>query len=101
MEDKLIRDSDPIGGRHSGITSSTLSYNPTSHPALVFALIPALVPTPVPTTELLKQFMKAYLKSNQGSRQPLVQCEQIFKAKVSEVYYGKLHIDYYHFCQQC
>ena len=45
--------------------------------------------------------MKAYLESNQGPRQLSAKCEQCFKVKVPEVYYGKLHIDCYHFCQQC
>ena len=44
--------------------------------------------------------MKAYLESNQGPRQPRAERKQTFKAKVLEVYYSKLHIDYYHFCQQ-
>ena len=43
--------------------------------------------------------MKAYLESNQGPRQPLVERKQPLKAKVSKVYYGKLHIDCYYFCQ--
>ena len=45
--------------------------------------------------------MKAYLESNQGPKQPLEEREQLLKAKVSDVYYGKSHIDFYHFCQQC
>ena len=45
--------------------------------------------------------MKAYLEMNQGSRQPLMECERFFKAKVLENYYSKFHMDYYHFCQQC
>ena len=45
--------------------------------------------------------MKAYLESNHGPRQLLVECEQPLKAKVLEVHYGKLHMDYYHFYQQC
>ena len=45
--------------------------------------------------------MKAYLESNQGPSQPPTKRKQSFKAKVPDVYYGKLHIDYYYFCQQC
>ena len=60
-------------------------------------------PTPAPpsTNELFKRFMKAYFKSNQGSSQPLEERKRPFKAKVPDVYYGKLHIDCYYFCQQC
>ena len=45
--------------------------------------------------------MKAYLESNQRPNQLLVECKQFFKAKMPDVYYGKLHMDCYHFCQQC
>ena len=45
--------------------------------------------------------MKAYLETNQRPRQPLAECAQSLKAKVPEVSYGKLHIDCYHFYQQC
>ena len=41
------------------------------------------------------------MESNQGPRQPLAEREQFFKAKVSELYYNKLNMDCYHFCQQC
>ena len=45
--------------------------------------------------------MKAYLESNQGPSQPLKEREQPLEAKVLDVYYGKLHMDCYHFYQQC
>ena len=101
VEDKLARDSSPLGDPHSGNTSSLSSCNPTLSPALVPALIPALALTPIPTKELFKRFMKAYLESNQGSRQPPVEREQTLKAKVLELYYGKSYMDCYHFYQYC
>lgn len=66
-----------------------LSCNPTLDP------IPA--PALVAINELLKQFTKAYLKSNQRSSQLLTEHRRSFKAKVPDVYYDKLHLDYYHF----
>ena len=45
--------------------------------------------------------MKAYLETNQGPRQPLAVRKQTFKTKVSEIYYDKLYMDCYYFCQQC
>ena len=101
VEDELARDPGPVGGFYSGSTSPALSRNPTPRPKLVSALIS----TPVPalalfySNKLFKQFIKAYLKSNQGPRQPPAEREQFLKAKVLEVYYGKLHMDYYHFYQ--
>ena len=104
MEDELARDQGPAEGSHSGSTSPAPSRNPTSGPALVPALIPASVPAPAPAPgsfdELFRQFMKAYLESQKPSR-PLAERERSLKAKVPDVYYEKLHIDCYHFCQQC
>ena len=109
IEDELAKNPGPTNSFYLGNTSPTPFHNPTPGPALVFALIPTPVPAPVPTLtpvlsssdELFRQFMKAYLKSNQDPRQPLAKRKQLFKAKVPQVYYGKLHIDCYHFCQQC
>ena len=103
MEDEYAKDPGSVRGTHSGSTSPALSYNPIPGPNLVLALIPTLVlaPTPAPTAtdDLFKKFMKAYLETNQGPKQLLAEHEQSFKAKVSEVYYGKLYMDRYHFCQ--
>ena len=79
----------------------TPSYNLTPAPAPVLTPVPSPIPTPAATDELFKTFIKAYLKSNQGSRQLLAECKQTLKAKGPEVYYGKLHMDCYHFCKQC
>ena len=43
--------------------------------------------------------MIAYLEFNQRSSQPQTERKQFFKAKVPNVYYDILHMDYYHFCQ--
>ena len=103
VEDKLARNPSSVRGPNSGSTSSALSRNPTPGPdlvpALILVLIPAPTPAPVASDELFKKFMKAYLETNQGPKQP--EREQNLKAKVPEVYYGKSHMDCYHFCQQC
>ena len=107
VEDELAREPGLVGSPHSGSTSPALSRNPTPGPKLVLALNPALIPAPVPAPALLsfeklfKQFMRAYLESNQGPKQLPAEREQSLKAKVPEVYYGKSHMDCYHFCQQC
>ena len=103
MEDELAREPGSVGGPHSGSTSFALSCNPTLGPELVFALNPAPVPASAPPSfdELFKQFMRAYLEPNQRLKQPLAERERSFKAKVPKMYYGKSHMDCYHFCQQC
>ena len=78
--------------------ASNKSSNTSTHsPAISWALTPA----PLFTNKLFKRFMKAYLKSYQGPSQPPKECKRPFKAKVSDVYYGKSHMYCYHFCQQC
>ena len=101
MEDELARDPGSVRGLHLDSTSLAPSRNPTPGPKLVSALIPALIPAlaPLSSNELLKQFMKAYLESNQGPSRPPAEREQSLKAKLPDIYYGKLHIDCYHFCQ--
>ena len=102
MEDKFVRDLGAADSSHSGSISPALSHNPTSSPALALALIstPVLVLTPAlgPSDKLFRQFMKAYLES-QGPSWPLAECKQSLKAKVPDIYYGRLHMDCYHFCQ--
>ena len=101
LENELARDSGSVGSPHSGSTSPTPSRNPTPDLKLVSALIPALIPTPTPPSsdKLFNQIMKAYLKLSQGSSRPPAERERFFKAKMPDVYYGKLHMDCYHFCQ--
>ena len=106
VEDELTRDPGPVGGPHSDSISSALSLNPISGPdlvsALVFTSVPALIPAPAlapaPTNDLFRQFMKAYLESNQGPKQLLAEHKRLLKAKIPELYYGKLHMDCYLFC---
>ena len=103
VEDELARDPGAVGDPHLGNTSLAPSCNPISGPELVPTLILALFPTPAPpsSNKLFKQFMRIYLELDQGPGQPSAEREQSFKAKVPEVYYGKLHMNWYHFCQQC
>ena len=103
VDDELARDPGPVGSPHSRNTFSAPSCNPTLGPKLVLALILALIPalTPLFSNELFKQFMRAYLELNEEPKQPPAEREQFLKGKVPEVYYIKLHMDCYHFCQQC
>ena len=101
VEYELARGLGSVGGPNLNSTSLAPSCNPTLGPNLVLALIltpvSTLTPAPLANDELFKKFLKAYLKTNQRPRQP--ERKQTFKAKVSEVYYGKSYMDCYHFCQ--
>ena len=103
VEDELTKEPGPVGGPHSGSTSPALSRNPIPGSKLVPTLNPAPIPAPAPpsSNKLFKKFIKTYLESNQESRQSPKERKQSFKVKIPEVYYNKLHMDCYHFCQQC
>ena len=99
MEDKLIGAQGPTAGSIAGSTSpalgSVVSCEPTSTPS----------PTVISLEKLFQQFMKTYatsikiLEQNQGAQtEPR---KKPLKANVPDVYYGKLHMDCYHFCQRC
>ena len=103
MEDELARNPGSVKSLHSGGISPAPSYNPTPGPKLVSALIPALFPAPAlpSSNKLFKQFMRIYLELNQRPNRLPVERERSLKAKVPDVYHGKLHMDCYYFCQPC
>ena len=100
VKDKLAKDLCLVESPHLDSISPALSLHPPPGPNLVLILNPAPAPTPAPNNELFEKFMKTDLETNQGSKQPPAERKQLLKAKVPEVYYGKSHIDCYHFCHQ-
>ena len=79
--------------------------NAGSDDALTKALIPPEAPIPplVPLTfkDLFTKFMKVFMETTQArDREQLEPWERSFKARTPETYFGKSHIDCYHFCQQ-
>ena len=79
-------------------SNNTPTFSPAVFWAATLALALALALAPPSTNELFKQFMKTYLEFNQELSQPSIECKQSLKAKIPNVYYGKLHIDCYYFC---
>ena len=103
IKDKLAKNLDPIINSHLGSTSPALSRKPapglTLVPTLIAVLIPVLALALILTNELIKKFIKAYFETNQGIKQPPAERVCHFKVQVPEIYYGKLHINCYHFCR--
>ena len=59
---------------------------------------PPLVPPPA--EDLFTKFMKVFMETAQA--QALTElCECPLKARTPETYWGKSHMECYHFCQQC
>ena len=70
------------------------------------ALIPPEASTPplVPPTseDLFTKFMKVFIELTQAQAQALAEYrERPLKARTPETHFGKSHMHYYHFCQQC
>ena len=81
-------------------------FNAGSDEAPIKALIPlkALTLPFVPSSieNLFTKFMKMFMEMTQAQAQALAEPrEQPLKTKSPEIYSGKSHMDYYHFCQQC
>lgn len=102
IEDKFTKDANFTDSSHLDSILSALSkklipgLNLVS--TLILAPVSALAPTSRSSDELFKQFIKVYLEFH-VLNQPLAERKQSLKAKVLDVYYRRLHMDYYHFCQ--
>ena len=96
---------DPIGEQNELAGQGPVrGFNVGSNEAPTKALTPpkALTPSLVPssTEDLFTKFMKVFMETTQA--QALAEPrEQPLKARSSETYSGKSHMDCYHFCQQC
>ena len=96
--------SDKLGALEKG--TSAPSY--ASTPNQVSASSQASTPTPVKPTLALKysevnlmRILKIFLGTKGQEPKAKVPRKQLLKAKVPDIYFGKSHIDCYHFCQQC
>ena len=58
------------------------------------------IQTPMYTEADLLRIFKIFSETN-GQTQLEVPCERPVKAKLSDIYSGKLHIDCFYFCQKC
>ena len=57
---------------------------------------------PASNDELFKQFIKTYLEAQaQAAPSQSEPRERLLKARFPDPYFGKSHMDCYHFCQQC
>lgn len=90
-------ESDKLAGLEKGTPAS--SYAST----LIFALAPT--PTDIQTPKYIEadllRILKMFSKIKGLEPKPEVLYKQFLKVKVPELYLRKLHIDCYHFCQQC
>ena len=99
---------DPVGelDELSGTQDPAKKSKAGSDEAPTEAPTPLKAPTPpfVPLTseDLFTKFMKVFMESTQAQTQALAEpWERSFKARTPETYWGKSHMQCYHFCQQC
>ena len=84
----------PIRGFNAGSDEAF-----TEAPTPLEALTPPLVPPS--TKDLFTKFMKVFMETTQAQAQVLAELqEQPLKAWTPETYWGKSHMECYHFCQQ-
>ena len=81
-------------------------FNTESDEAPTKAPTPPEVPTPpfIPPSieDLFTQFMKIFMETTQAQAQALAKPrERPLKAWTPKIYWGKSHMECYHFCQQC
>ena len=81
----------PVRGFNAGSDEA-----PTEAPTPLEAPIPPLVPSS--TKDLFIKFMKVFMETTQAQAQAGPQ-ERSFKARSPKTYFGKSHMDCYHFCQ--
>ena len=94
-EQDELADQGPIRGFNAG-SNEALTKAPTSLEAHTLPLVPPF------TKDLFTKFMKVFMETTQAQVQALAEpWEQPLKARTPETYWGKSHMEYYHFCQQC
>ena len=92
--DELAGAQDPA--KRSNTRSNEASIETPTFPE---ASIPSLVP--LTSENLFTKFMKVFMETTQAEAQALAERrEPPLKARTSETYSGKSHMDCYHFCQQ-
>ena len=84
----------------SRVLTPATSYTPMPAPASASA--PSSVPVPAKYTDAnFHQFMKVFIDTQRCSKTHKEPWKSPFKACFPNLYYGKSHMDYYQFCQQC
>ena len=84
----------PIRGFNAG-SNEALTKAPTPSEAHILLLVPSS------TKDLFTKFMKMFMETTQAQVQALAKPrERPLKARTSESYWGKSHMECYHFCQQ-
>ena len=98
----LAGELDELAGAQGPAKRSNAGSDETSTeaPTPPEASTPPLVP---PTSEdLFTKFMKVFMETTQAQAQALAEPrERPLKARTPETYWGKSHMECYHFCQQC
>ena len=77
--------------------ASSYANTPAPSHASVLASAESTLALKYKKTDLMK-ILKIFLKAKGHEPQAQVSCERPLKAKVPDVYFGNLHMDFYHFC---
>ena len=91
-----------ISGEQDELVGAPRKSNAGSDKAPTPFEVPTLLLVPPPAEDLFTKFMKVFMETTQAQAQALAEPrERPLKARTPETYWGKSHMECYHFCQQC
>ena len=73
------------------------SYASASSHANAFVPVKPILALKYSKADLMR-ILKIFLETKGQESKAEIPCERLLKAKIPDVYFGKLHIDCYHFC---
>ena len=92
--------SDELGAPEKGSPAPNHASIPASSHASTSTLAESTLALKYSKTDLMK-ILKIFSETKGQKPKAEVPCKRPLKAKVPDVYFGKLHIDCYYFCQKC
>ena len=91
-----------IPGEQDELADAPERSNAGSDEASTFFETPTPPLVPSPSEDFFTKFMKVFMEKTQAQAQALAEPKKRpFKTRTSKTYWGKSHMEYYHFCQQC
>ena len=94
----LDNKSNELGASEKDTLTPSHMSTPISSPANTLASAESILTFKYSETDLMR-ILKIFLKTKSQEPKTKIPRKWLLKAKIPDVYFGKLHIDYYHFCK--
>ena len=93
---------DELAGTQSRAKRSNVGSDEAFTEAPILPEAPTSLFVPPTSENLFTKFMKVFIETMQAQAQTLAEPQKRqLKVRTPETYFGKSHMDCYHFCQQC